>query len=71
MQQPVELYPFFPYFPLLPQEWYLTLVKSQCCLSNEGALFETTDLLTRLPQEDLSTILACKVSAGDVKVYYV
>ncbi|XP_063075686.1 huntingtin isoform X3 [Engraulis encrasicolus] len=42
------------------KEWYLTLVKSQCCLSNEGALFETTDLLTRLPQEDLSTILACK-----------
>ncbi|XP_031415878.1 huntingtin isoform X2 [Clupea harengus] len=42
------------------KEWYVTLVKSQCCVSSEGALYETTDLLTKLPQEDLRAIMACK-----------
>ncbi|XP_062376493.1 huntingtin isoform X2 [Sardina pilchardus] len=42
------------------KEWYVTLVKSQCCLGGEGALYETTELLTKLPQEDLSAIMACK-----------
>lgn len=43
------------------QEWYVALVKSQCCLRGEGALYETTELLTKLPQPDLSTIMTCKV----------
>lgn len=51
------------FFLFLSQEWYVTLVKSQCCVSSEGALYETTDLLTKLPQEDLRAIMACKVRA--------
>lgn len=43
------------------QEWYVALVKSQCCLRGEGALYETTELLTKLPQSDLNTIMTCKV----------
>ncbi|XP_067297352.1 huntingtin isoform X3 [Pseudorasbora parva] len=42
------------------KEWYVTLVKSQCCLRGEGALYETTELLTKLPQSDLNTIMTCK-----------
>ncbi len=43
------------------QEWYVALVKSQCCLKGDGALYETTELLTKLPQSDLNTIMTCKV----------
>lgn len=42
------------------KEWYVTLVKSQCCLRGEGALYETTELLTKLPQSDLNAIMTCK-----------
>lgn len=42
------------------KEWYVALVKSQCCLRGEGALYETTELLTKLPQSDLNTIMTCK-----------
>ncbi|XP_049337158.1 huntingtin isoform X6 [Astyanax mexicanus] len=42
------------------KEWYAALVKSQCCLRGEGALYETTDLLTKLPQADLNAIMSCK-----------
>ncbi|XP_039546229.1 huntingtin isoform X4 [Pimephales promelas] len=42
------------------KEWYVALVKSQCCLRGEGSLYETTELLTKLPQSDLNTIMACK-----------
>ncbi|XP_057187145.1 huntingtin isoform X2 [Triplophysa rosa] len=42
------------------KEWYVALVKSQCCLRGEGALYETTELLTKLPQPDLNTIMTCK-----------
>ncbi|XP_072534605.1 huntingtin isoform X5 [Salminus brasiliensis] len=42
------------------KEWYVALVKSQCCLRGEGALYETTDLLTKLPQADLNAIMSCK-----------
>ncbi|XP_076831790.1 huntingtin isoform X3 [Brachyhypopomus gauderio] len=42
------------------KEWYVALVKSQCCLRGEGSLYETTDLLTKLPQSDLKAIMSCK-----------
>uniref|UniRef100_A0A672QEV7 Huntingtin-like n=1 Tax=Sinocyclocheilus grahami TaxID=75366 RepID=A0A672QEV7_SINGR len=42
------------------KEWYVALVKSQCCLRGEGALYETTELLTKLPQSDLNAIMTCK-----------
>ncbi|XP_052401425.1 huntingtin isoform X2 [Carassius gibelio] len=42
------------------KEWYVELVKFQCCLRGEGALYETTELLTKLPQSDLNTIMTCK-----------
>ncbi|XP_066534470.1 huntingtin isoform X2 [Hoplias malabaricus] len=42
------------------KEWYVALVKSQCCMRGEGALYETTDLLTKLPQADLNAIMSCK-----------
>uniref|UniRef100_A0A8B9HS88 Huntingtin n=1 Tax=Astyanax mexicanus TaxID=7994 RepID=A0A8B9HS88_ASTMX len=41
------------------KEWYAALVKSQCCLRGEGALYETTDLLTKLPQADLNDFNPC------------
>ena len=44
------------------QEWYVALVKSQCCLRGDGALTETTELLTKLPPTDLSSIMSCKVT---------
>ncbi|XP_062852378.1 huntingtin isoform X2 [Trichomycterus rosablanca] len=45
---------------LASKDWYVTLVKSQCCSRGDGALYETTDLLTKLPQSDLSEIMSCK-----------
>ncbi|KAK1791163.1 hypothetical protein P4O66_002190 [Electrophorus voltai] len=42
------------------KEWYVALVKSQCCLRGEGSLYETTDLLTKLPQCDLKAIMSYK-----------
>lgn len=42
------------------KEWYVELVKAQCCLRGEGALYETTELLTKLPQSDLNDIMTCK-----------
>ncbi|KAJ8000512.1 hypothetical protein DPEC_G00180890 [Dallia pectoralis] len=42
------------------KDWYVALVKSQCCLHGDGSLLETTELLTKLPPEDLYTIMTCK-----------
>ncbi|XP_053357677.1 huntingtin isoform X2 [Clarias gariepinus] len=42
------------------KDWYVALVKSQCCVRGEGSLYETTDLLTKLPQSDLNAIMSCK-----------
>uniref|UniRef100_UPI003AAF8E8F huntingtin isoform X1 n=1 Tax=Centroberyx gerrardi TaxID=166262 RepID=UPI003AAF8E8F len=42
------------------KEWYVALVKSQCCLRGDGSLLETTELLTKLPPSDLSSIMSCK-----------
>lgn len=50
------------------QEWYVALVKSQCCLRGEGALYENTELLTKLPQSDLNTIMTCKVKTKNMHI---
>ncbi|XP_036790019.1 huntingtin isoform X8 [Oncorhynchus mykiss] len=42
------------------KEWYVALVMSQCCLRGDGSFLETTELLTKLPPDDLSTIMSCK-----------
>ncbi|XP_051558826.1 huntingtin-like isoform X2 [Myxocyprinus asiaticus] len=42
------------------KEWYVALVKSQCCSRGDGALYETTELLTKLPQPDLNDLMTCK-----------
>ncbi|XP_029601152.1 huntingtin isoform X1 [Salmo trutta] len=42
------------------KEWYVALVMSQCCLRGDGSFLETTELLTKLPPDDLSTIMTCK-----------
>ncbi|XP_054459695.1 huntingtin [Anoplopoma fimbria] len=42
------------------KEWYVALVKSQCCLRGDVSLLETTELLTKLPPTDLLDIMSCK-----------
>ncbi|XP_046900324.1 huntingtin isoform X3 [Hypomesus transpacificus] len=49
-----------PELVIADKEWYVALVKSQCCLRGDGALTETTELLTKLPPTDLSSIMSCK-----------
>ncbi|XP_061581985.1 huntingtin isoform X5 [Cololabis saira] len=42
------------------KEWYVALVKSQCCLRGDASLLETTELLTKLPSVDLFNVMNCK-----------
>ncbi|CAK6962936.1 huntingtin isoform X10 [Scomber scombrus] len=42
------------------KEWYVALVKSQCCLRGDVSLLETTELLTKLPPADLLNVMSCK-----------
>ncbi|KAJ8269770.1 hypothetical protein COCON_G00123770 [Conger conger] len=42
------------------KDWYVALVRSQCCQTTDSALLESTELLTKVPQDDLSSIMACK-----------
>ncbi|XP_056135883.1 huntingtin [Lampris incognitus] len=49
-----------PALVIADKEWYVALVKSQCCLRGDGSLLETTELLTKLPPSDLSSIMSCK-----------
>ncbi|KAJ3614460.1 hypothetical protein NHX12_018032, partial [Muraenolepis orangiensis] len=49
-----------PELVVADKEWYVNLVKSQCCLGGDGSLLETTELLTKLPPADLSSIMSCK-----------
>ncbi|TSK22541.1 Huntingtin [Bagarius yarrelli] len=58
---PITSHPLDGNPPPAPEnDWYVALVKSQCCVKGEGSLYETTDLLTKLPQSDLNTIMSCK-----------
>ncbi|KAM4604138.1 huntingtin isoform 2-T2 [Polymixia lowei] len=49
-----------PELVVADKEWYVALVKSQCCLRGDGSLLETTELLTKLPPADLSSVMSCK-----------
>ncbi|KAF7652663.1 hypothetical protein LDENG_00093060 [Lucifuga dentata] len=49
-----------PELVIADKEWYVALVKSQCCLRGDGSLLEATELLTKLPPSDLLTIMSCK-----------
>uniref|UniRef100_A0AAQ4QRU2 Huntingtin n=1 Tax=Gasterosteus aculeatus aculeatus TaxID=481459 RepID=A0AAQ4QRU2_GASAC len=42
------------------KEWYVALVKSQCCFRGDVSLLEMTELLTKLPPTDLLDIMSCK-----------
>ncbi|XP_066576205.1 huntingtin isoform X3 [Amia ocellicauda] len=42
------------------KEWYVALVRSQCCVRTDAALLESTELLTKLPQTDLSAVMTSK-----------
>ncbi|KAJ8416476.1 hypothetical protein AAFF_G00357640 [Aldrovandia affinis] len=42
------------------KDWYVAVVKAQCCQCTDSALLESTELLTKVPQDDLSTLMACK-----------
>ncbi|XP_047435093.1 huntingtin isoform X2 [Mugil cephalus] len=49
-----------PELVIADKEWYVALVKSQCCLRGDVSLLETTELLTKLPPADLFNIMSCK-----------
>ncbi|XP_034443327.1 huntingtin isoform X2 [Hippoglossus hippoglossus] len=49
-----------PELVIADKEWYVALVKSQCCLRGDVSLLETTELLTKLPPADLLNIMSCK-----------
>ncbi|KAG7222921.1 hypothetical protein INR49_015948 [Caranx melampygus] len=49
-----------PELVIADKEWYVALVKSQCCLCGDVSLLETTELLTKLPPADLFSIMSCK-----------
>ncbi|KAM9314624.1 huntingtin isoform 2-T2 [Pholidichthys leucotaenia] len=49
-----------PALVVADKEWYVALVKSQCCLQGDVSLLETTELLTKLPRADLLSIMSCK-----------
>lgn len=49
-----------PELVIADKEWYVALVKSQCCLRGDVSLLETTELLTKLPPTDLFNTMSCK-----------
>ncbi|XP_044202216.1 huntingtin isoform X1 [Thunnus albacares] len=49
-----------PELVIADKEWYVALVKSQCCLRGDVSLLETTELLTKLPPADLLNVMSCK-----------
>ncbi|XP_058860961.1 huntingtin-like isoform X1 [Acipenser ruthenus] len=42
------------------KDWYVMLVRSQCCTHTDTALLESTELLSKLPQPDLHAIMVSK-----------
>ncbi|XP_035993085.1 huntingtin isoform X2 [Fundulus heteroclitus] len=52
--------PVTPEKVVADKEWYVALVKSQCCLHGDVSLLETTELLTKLPAADLFAVMSCK-----------
>lgn len=63
---PVTSHPLDGFPPPAPEsviadkDWFVALVKSQCCLCGDVSLLETTELLTKLPSPDLLNIMSCK-----------
>ncbi|XP_061737342.1 huntingtin isoform X9 [Nerophis ophidion] len=49
-----------PELVIADKEWYVTLVKCQCCLRGDVSLLETTELLTKLPPTDVLSIMRCE-----------
>ncbi|XP_068177228.1 huntingtin isoform X2 [Antennarius striatus] len=49
-----------PELVIADKEWYVSLVKSQCCVRGDVSLLETTELLTKLPPADILNIMTCK-----------
>uniref|UniRef100_A0A4W3JTK9 Huntingtin n=1 Tax=Callorhinchus milii TaxID=7868 RepID=A0A4W3JTK9_CALMI len=45
---------------VVDKEWYVALVKSQCCNRVTTTLMECTELLSKLPEADLHTIITVK-----------
>uniref|UniRef100_A0A669CDN3 Huntingtin n=1 Tax=Oreochromis niloticus TaxID=8128 RepID=A0A669CDN3_ORENI len=52
--------PSAPELVIADKEWYVALVKSQCCLRGDVSLLEMTELLTKLPPADLFSVMSCK-----------
>ncbi|POI35942.1 hypothetical protein CIB84_000306, partial [Bambusicola thoracicus] len=45
---------------ILDKDWYMSLVRSQCCIKSDSALLEGAELLNRIPQPDLNTFMNSK-----------
>uniref|UniRef100_A0A8C5BH89 Huntingtin n=1 Tax=Gadus morhua TaxID=8049 RepID=A0A8C5BH89_GADMO len=48
-----------PELVVADKEWYVNLVKSQCCVAGDGSLLETTELVVRSPPQDFNLSLLC------------
>ena len=49
-------------FELL-KDWYVSLVRSQCCIKSDSALLEGAELVNRIPQPDLNSFMTSKVTS--------
>ncbi|XP_068535862.1 huntingtin isoform X1 [Anas acuta] len=45
---------------VLDKDWYVSLVRSQCCIKSDSALLEGAELVNRIPQPDLNSFMTCK-----------
>ncbi|XP_051654256.1 huntingtin isoform X2 [Manacus candei] len=45
---------------ILDKDWYVSLVRSQCCIRSDSALLEGAELVNRIPQPDLNSFMTNK-----------
>ncbi|XP_015718120.1 huntingtin isoform X1 [Coturnix japonica] len=45
---------------ILDKDWYMSLVRSQCCIKSDSALLEGAELLNRIPPPDLNSFMSSK-----------
>ncbi|KFV49240.1 Huntingtin, partial [Tyto alba] len=45
---------------ILDKDWYVSLVRSQCCIKSDSALLEGAELVNRIPQPDLNSFMTSK-----------
>ncbi|XP_064509435.1 huntingtin isoform X5 [Pseudopipra pipra] len=45
---------------ILDKDWYVSLVRSQCCIRSDSALLEGAELVNRIPQPDLNSFMTSK-----------